>query len=395
MIAHKIAATFFRNCDSRLLAKAARLMALNGYLAMREHKKRLKRGECFPPFLLISLTNACDLACHGCWIDREKGENMPPETLRSILDSARKAKAKYFTLLGGEPFLYPHLLDIIESYPDCYFQVITSGRHVTRDDAACLAAAGNVTPLVSIDGPKRWNDSRRGDGVFDDALRALRLFRERKLITGVATTVTASNFKAVMTEDWIRELQKEGVSYLWYYFFRPMGGASSLSDCLSEDLLFEGRKTILSLRRKSPLLIVDAYWDAEGNAVCPATRKLGFHINPDGSLNFCPPLPFSTEKITAGGDIAKLAKESVFLEECRKFALEKTPGCVILEDPKGLADKIGELKACEANTGGALDDLRQLSPKSSHHLPGREQPEDLWIYRTFKKNMFFGMSAMG
>src|SRR5579884_2801603 len=33
------------------------------------HKRRLKRGEFFPPFLYVSIINSCNLRCQGCWVD--------------------------------------------------------------------------------------------------------------------------------------------------------------------------------------------------------------------------------------------------------------------------------------------------------------------------------------
>ena len=33
--------------------------------------------------------------------------------------------------------------------------------------------------------------------------------------------------------------------------------------------------------------------------------------------------------------------------------------------------------------------------RTSHHLPGEEQPEDYWVYRFLKKQLFFGMGGYG
>src|SRR5690349_24133321 len=34
-----------------------------------KHKRRLRRGEVFPPFLYVSIINSCNLRCQGCWVD--------------------------------------------------------------------------------------------------------------------------------------------------------------------------------------------------------------------------------------------------------------------------------------------------------------------------------------
>ena len=55
--------------DKRLLWKLAWNMGFKGLQSVRAHKKRLKRGEFFPPYLYISIINSCNLRCQGCWVD--------------------------------------------------------------------------------------------------------------------------------------------------------------------------------------------------------------------------------------------------------------------------------------------------------------------------------------
>src|SRR2546429_4309465 len=55
--------------DKRLLWKLAWNMGWKGMLSVQKHKRRLKRGEVFPPFLYVSIINSCNLRCQGCWVD--------------------------------------------------------------------------------------------------------------------------------------------------------------------------------------------------------------------------------------------------------------------------------------------------------------------------------------
>jgi hypothetical protein len=76
--------------DKRLLWKLAWNMGFKGMLSVEKHKRRLKKGEVFPPFLYVSVINSCNLRCQGCWVDvAEKMEAMAPETeptpLRELL----------------------------------------------------------------------------------------------------------------------------------------------------------------------------------------------------------------------------------------------------------------------------------------------------------------------
>ena len=51
----------------RIAFKAAYLYAFKGMKAISSYKKRLKKGELYPPFMFIALTNTCNLRCHGCF----------------------------------------------------------------------------------------------------------------------------------------------------------------------------------------------------------------------------------------------------------------------------------------------------------------------------------------
>ena len=42
---------------------------VKGVRSVEHHKRRLKRGENFPPFLYISVISSCQLRCQGCWVD--------------------------------------------------------------------------------------------------------------------------------------------------------------------------------------------------------------------------------------------------------------------------------------------------------------------------------------
>ena len=59
----------WRGTDARLLWKFAWNFGWKGMRSVQRFKKRLKKGEVFPPFLYISITNTCNLRCQGCWVD--------------------------------------------------------------------------------------------------------------------------------------------------------------------------------------------------------------------------------------------------------------------------------------------------------------------------------------
>src|SRR6185503_10707659 len=65
----KLAKRVLFETDKRLLWKLAYNMGLRGALSVHKHKRRMQRGQFFPPFLYVSIINTCNLRCQGCWVD--------------------------------------------------------------------------------------------------------------------------------------------------------------------------------------------------------------------------------------------------------------------------------------------------------------------------------------
>jgi MoaA/NifB/PqqE/SkfB family radical SAM enzyme len=346
--------------------------------------------------MFVALTNTCNLRCHGCWVEKE-GEafHMQADELDNIIRSGKRRNAFYYTLLGGEPFMHKGIWDIFKRHPDCYFQAITNGMLFTERNADRIAEVGNVTPLISIDGLQVNNDMRRGEGVHESALTGMERLKKRGVIFGTACTITKQNLNEVLCDSYLEDMIKRGCMYIWYYFYRPVGEEPHPEYCLTQDDLVEARRRMVALRHKHPIIIIDTYWTADGEAFCPAAMGMGFHIGPRGSIEICPPLSFATDNVRDnGGDLVKTISKSSYLKGFKDFVSCRTKGCVILEHPQELHDYIKSHGAKDYSTRDAFAELNSIKPRHSQHLPGREIPESSLFYWFLKKNVFFGMGAM-
>jgi MoaA/NifB/PqqE/SkfB family radical SAM enzyme len=397
MVIPRLAWRLATEISPRLALKGAYLCAYKGMRAVWAYKKRLKQGQLYPPFMFVALTNKCNLRCHGCWVEKEgTGYYLPAEQLDLIIENGKRRHAHYYTLLGGEPMMYPKLWDLFRKHRDCYFQVITNGMMFTERNAERIREVGNVTPLVSIDGMEASNDQRRGAGVFESAAEGMARLKKQKILFGVATTITGRNLEEVLCDAYLRHFIAQGALYIWYYVYRPMGAEPHPEYCVTREQLIEIRKRLLALRRRHPIFIIDTYWTAEGEAFCPAATGLGFHVNPHGGVEICPALSFAAERVTDnGGDLFKTINESRFLRGFQDFVRQRTKGCVILEHPVELKNYIKGAGAADYSSRDAFAELASASPRNSHHLPGEEIPEDYWLYRFLKRQVFFGMGAAG
>src|SRR3989442_13104357 len=214
MMLPQLAYRILRTADTRLLWKFAWNFGIKGALSVEKFKRRIKRGEYFPPFLYVSIINSCNLRCQGCWVDVEEKDAIDLDTLNRTVTDAKRHGNAFFGMLGGEPLMHPELLELLAAHPDCYFQLFTNGQFITEEIAHRLRALANATPLISIEGREITSDERRGrKDVFNKTLRGLEHCLRARLLTGVATSVCRSNIDELLTAEWLRELIRLGVHY--------------------------------------------------------------------------------------------------------------------------------------------------------------------------------------
>ncbi len=355
----------------------------------------VKRGSCSP--VPVPGVDQCLQPPLSRLLGREPRRRIAsPEDVDALIVAGKRQRCHYYTLLGGEPMIYPGLWDLIARHPDCYFQIITNGMFFSEENVERIRRLGNVTPLVSIDGMETHNDARRGPGVFQAAMEGLARLQRKKILYGVATTVTGQNYDEVTSDQYVRHFIDRGAMYLWYYVYRPVGADPSPQFCVAREQMLELRKRLLRLRRVHPILLIDTYWNADGEAVCPAAAGLGFHIGPKGSVEPCPPLSFACETIRDHDrDLFQSINQSRLLRGFQDFVNQRTQGCVILEYPQELAAFLREMSVQDFSGRDALAELSASQTRTSHHLPGQQIPEDYWFYRLLKKQLFFGMGGYG
>jgi MoaA/NifB/PqqE/SkfB family radical SAM enzyme len=382
--------------DLRLLAKFAWNFGVKGVLSVEKFKRRLKQGEYFPPFLFISVISGCQLRCQGCWVDvSSQSRHISLEDMNRLITDAKRHGNSYFGILGGEPFLHPNLIEIFEAHPDCYFQVFTNGHLINDAVAARLRRAGNVSPLISVEGSEIVSDERRGRlNVLNKTLAGIEACKRHRLITGVATSVCRTNIDDLATEPWLRRLIDMGVHYAWFHTYRAVGPKANPELSLSPEQILGLRRFVVNMRSRLPLAIVDAYYDDRGEALCPMATGVSHHISPYGDIEPCPIIQFARETIHDHESVFQIMNQSEFLRDFRQTAASATQGCVVLERPdlvKELVARHGARDTTQRQT--AFAELEAMQSRPSQHLPGQEVPEDHWAYRFAKKHWFFGFGA--
>jgi MoaA/NifB/PqqE/SkfB family radical SAM enzyme len=384
-----------RSADKRCIAKFCWNFGVKGLLSVEKFKRRIRRGEYFPPFLYLSIINSCNLRCQGCWVDVEEKDSIDLGALNRTIEDAKRHGNAFFGILGGEPFMHPGLLDLLEAHPDCYFQIFTNGQFITEKVAKRLREVGNATPLISIEGREVVSDERRGKkDVFNKTIRGLENCLREKLLTGVATSVCQTNIDELLTEDWLRQLIQRGVHYVWYHTYRPVGPKMNAQLALRPDQLVRVREFVTTMRAKVPIAIIDAYYDGEGQALCPMSTGISHHISPRGDIEPCPIIQFAAETIHDKRGIFETMRDSAFLKDFRELSARETRGCVVLERPDLVKELVVKHGARDTTVRGtAMAELDAMTPRFSQWLPGREVPEKHWMYRLAKRYWFHDFGA--
>jgi len=377
--------------DKRLLWKLAWNLGWKGTRSVRRYKQRMKNGEVFPPFLYISIINSCNLRCTGCWVDvAAKQETIDLDAMNRLIGEAKQMGNSFFGLVGGEPFMHPQLFDILAAHPDCYFQIFTNGQFITDEKARRLRELGNVTPLISVEGNEIVSDQRRGrEDVFNQTMQGIQNCLKNKVFTGVCTSLCQTNIDDLLTEEWIDRLIQMGVMYTWFHIYRPMGPDAAPELSLTPEQQLRARKFVVEMRARKPIVIVDAYFDGRGQALCPAATGVSHHINPWGGIEPCPVIQFVTDNIHDEEKTLSEKFNSPYLRDFRRLTQETTRGCIVLERPDLLKELVEKHSAEDGTVRGtALAELEAMQIRTSQFNPDNEIPEKSWAYRFAKKYWF-------
>jgi selenobiotic family peptide radical SAM maturase len=164
------------------------------------------------------LTNACDLHCRHCY-DRSQRSNMTSEQAARVLDELERFCRRHWvagniSFTGGNPFLYRGFLDLYREAVRRGFEVDILGNPVPREQIEALCRIQPPSGYqVSLEGRRSHNDSIRGAGSYDRAIKFLGLLRELGIPSGVMLTVTESNLKEVLPLARLLEGKTDGFAF--------------------------------------------------------------------------------------------------------------------------------------------------------------------------------------
>ncbi len=270
--------------------------------AISDQKKALKKrchwkeqGIQVPPFMIVSVTNRCNLKCIGCYFyaqNRVMGKEMSEKMFSGILDEARELGISIIFIAGGEPMIRKHLLKITKKYPDIIFLVFSNGLLVSDEVVEVLKEQKHVIPIISLEGYEHETDKRRGMGVFEHLIQIIEAMGRKKIFFGISLTVTRNNFNLIFNDKYIEQFVNTGCKIFFFVEYIPVQkGTDDL--VITDNQKSEIPNLITSYRSKYPALFIAFPEEEKKFGGCLGAGKGLIHISPTGAVEPCPFIPFT------------------------------------------------------------------------------------------------------
>ncbi|MBN2085143.1 MAG: radical SAM protein [Anaerolineales bacterium] len=197
----------------------------------------------FPQSVSLTITNACNLRCRMCGQWSEEGYIRGRSAARQnelgladwkrIIDEIADHGLKNVLLRGGEVFLFPEIIPLLEHIraKGIFASIDTNGTRLARY-AADLVRIGNMHLTVSVDGPEEVHDAVRGvKGTFRLLRDGLARIAEEEKTRGAALsksitfTISPYSYRALgQIPDVARSLGIGSICIVAYYFIPRAAG---------------------------------------------------------------------------------------------------------------------------------------------------------------------------
>ncbi len=341
-----------------------------------------KKYKCNVPFaILLDPTSACNLHCTGCWAAEYGNKlNLSIDEIDSIIRQGKELGVYFYIYTGGEPMVRKNdIIKLCEMHPDCIFLAFTNGTLIDEKFADDMLRVKNFVPAISLEGFEEATDGRRGDGVYDKVVAAMKVLHEKRLVFGISACYTKANFESITSEEFYNYLIETGAYFIWYFHYMPVGNDADVSLLPTPEQREAMYYRLREYRRTKPFFAMDFQNDAENVGGCIAGGRRYLHINANGDVDPCVFVHYSDSNIREKSLIECL-QSPLFMayHDGQPFNDNMLKPCPMLENP-------GKINKIIHETGAKSTDL--ASPEDVDHLTAKCEPyaenwtpkaEELW-----------------
>jgi MoaA/NifB/PqqE/SkfB family radical SAM enzyme len=248
-------------------------------------------------FIFFAITRKCPLQCEHCfeWDNLNKKESFTLDELKAVVHHFQEQGLAQFHLSGGEPLVRFRDLEalISTSGKQSEFWVLTSGFHLTEENANRLKAAGTAGIVISLDHYEaEQHDAFRGlPGAYQWAMNGIRHAKNAGLTVCLTVCVT----RAFATRENLLAYQKLarslGVSFVQILEPKPVGHYRNKAVTLSWQQLqmleaFYTEMNFDPAYRNYPVVIYHGYHQRRTGCFAAGDRNL--YLDSDGYVHACP-----------------------------------------------------------------------------------------------------------
>jgi len=171
-----------------------------------------------PYNVIFEVTRRCNLDCTMCYVvshDSAHPDELSTDEVKDVLDQLAAAGTLKLTFSGGEPFMRPDFLDLVEYARTLAFSIdiLTNGTLIGPQTVQRLKELAVWQVSISLLGARsETHDGITGkSGSFSRAVQALRLLKEAGIKPRIKTLVMKRNFDEY--PDIIAMAKQMGIPY--------------------------------------------------------------------------------------------------------------------------------------------------------------------------------------
>ena len=319
--------------------------------AIGSHLKRRKirkTGILAPVAIGFSPTMRCNLSCIGCYAkDYPRNDDLSLRRIDEILYEAEALGTFLFIITGGEPLLREGILELFQNHKKLLFLMVTNGTLMTEKSAKIIAQAGNIVPVVSVEGTREQTDSRRGHGIYDKVQKAMKQLETAGALFGFSAMVSSENFRFLGSDEFIEDMINRGCALGFYTEYIPIGSGANWDMVLKDDEREYFRSRVIQIRREKPIIVAhlpDDEYTPDGK--CMGIIEGCFHINSQGYVEPCPFAHFAKDNVKEKS-LTEIC-ESEFLTQIRSskaIIRQGRIGCALTQNTHILQDIVSKTDA--------------------------------------------------
>jgi radical SAM protein with 4Fe4S-binding SPASM domain len=202
-------------------------------------KSKIRKVDVPPPkFLILEITNRCNLNCIHCSVraNERLEEELTTDEWKKLITSLGEMGVEAVGLSGGEPLLREDVFDLANHAlsQGLLVGLVTNGLLLNEENIEETKKL-NLDVQVSLDGskPLYHDEMRDQEGSFEKVLEKTRLLNENEIKFTIASVATAHNYKDI--PDLVRLSEEIGASSFRVQPFFPVGRGSLQKETLDLD----------------------------------------------------------------------------------------------------------------------------------------------------------------